>query len=116
MNAAKRCARLDRVAEAAADRGVLIGHAPGGWVRVSARQACWRLSVCGGDFPGWQALRVDGIGDGLVAVPGWLGDTDLAPDRVVDNLLRLPWLPAARPGWSCPVGTSHPWTTIEDLG
>jgi hypothetical protein len=102
------------LAEAAADRAVLRS-ATTYELTVAAHRAVWRVGASGGDFPGWSTVRVDAGGLSFGGVPAWLGGPDLGTEQVIDNMLSLRWLPAARQGWSIPVDTSHPWDVLNNV-
>ncbi len=105
---------LAELAEASADRAVLRAHSALDIV-VEAQHARWRIGLTDDAFSGWVAVRVDATGESFGDTPGWLGEPDLSPDRVVNNMLQLRWLPGARQGWSIPIDATHPWHHLEDV-
>lgn len=103
---------MDQIAEAAADRALLIGHDPGEAVVVSARSALWRVFCDHDPLLGWWAGRVDRDRRLLTEETGWLGAIDLEPDQIIDNLLSRPRLPTDLIGHKPWMETGHPWSRL----
>ncbi len=105
---------LAQLAQAAADRGILLGPDPDHSILVAAHHAHWRIREDPKDLAGWCATRVDAAHRDIPPVTGWLGPRDLKPDRILDNLLaqrRLPTDMSGRQPW---ISTRHPWAAASD--
>lgn len=100
---------LAQVAQAAADRGILLGPDPDHSILVAAHHAHWRIHEDPKDLVGWCATRVDAAHRDIPPVTGWLGPRDLKPDRILDNLLAQRRLPTDRSGRQPWISTRHPW-------